>query len=73
MQICATEYIGSRQFLYLDSNASYSASQSKCFTPTVTACRPDTNMTPLKREYAGLLSIDVVNKKYLSIIDINPE
>ena len=57
----------------LDSNTEDCASQSDFYTPTVTACRPDIKITPLKVEDDGWLLIDVVNKNYVPVTDLNSE
>ena len=55
------------------SNTADHASQLDFYTPTVTACRPDINITPLKVEYGYWLLIYVVNKNYVPVMDLNSE
>ena len=52
-----------------DSNSADRPSQSDFYTPTVTACWPDINITPLKGEDDSCLLIDVANKKCFPVID----
>ena len=73
-QICAPEPdSNAADCPELDSNAADRATQSDFFTPAVTAGRPDIKMTPLKVEDEGWLLIDVVNKNYVPVTDLNSE